>query len=147
MSEQTIEIDCAPGGRPDHLYPGVIEGTGLGSREPVSRTFGNWVWDYSDVSKETWEVAQPILKQRITALYNQGRIRYAKWAGHTTILQDALLLVQRDRQLIADKILLFRDSTAIGDLNRCENTDYFKEADPRQPPTNWVARPLIGARV
>jgi len=53
----------------------------------------------------------------------------AKWAGHTTILQDALLLVQRDRQLIADKILLFRDSTAIADLHRCEMTDYFKEAE------------------
>ena len=53
----------------------------------------------------------------------------SKWAGHTTILQDALLLVQRDRQLIADKILLFRDSTAIADLHRCEMTDYFKEAE------------------
>jgi hypothetical protein len=80
MAEQTIEIDCAPGAtRPGHLYPGVIEGTGLDAREPVSRTFGNWVWDYSDVSQETWEVAQPILEQRITALYNQGQIRYGSW--------------------------------------------------------------------
>lgn len=80
MAEQTIEIDCPPGGtRPGDLYPGVIEGTGLEVRESVSRTFGNWVWDYSDVSPEIWTLAEPTLEKRITSLYNRGLIRYGSW--------------------------------------------------------------------
>lgn len=77
---QTIELDCAPGGlRPGDLINGVIEGTGLESREPVGKLFGNWTWDYSDVPAETWKQVQPVLKQRITALYNAGDIRYGSW--------------------------------------------------------------------
>ena len=80
MSEQTIELDCAPGGiRPGDLILGVLEGTGLEVRETTSRSFGNWVWDYSDVSKDVWDAAQPILEKRITALYKARRIRYGSW--------------------------------------------------------------------
>ena len=78
--EQTIELDCAPGyPRPGNLIAGVIKGTGLKKRETVSRFFGNWIWDYSDVDPETWKKVQPILKERITALYNEGLIRYGSW--------------------------------------------------------------------
>lgn len=80
MAEQIIELDCAPGGtRPGDLYPGVIEGTGLEVRGTTSRTFGNWIWDYSDVPKEIWDAAQPTLEKRITALYKAHRIRYGSW--------------------------------------------------------------------
>ena len=80
MAEQTIELDCAPGApRPGDLIGGVIEGTGLEARKDVSRFFGNWIWDYSDVPAEVWKKVQPVLKERITALYNRGAIRYGSW--------------------------------------------------------------------
>lgn len=77
---QTIELDCPPGGiRPGDLIKGVIAGTGLPHRDDVSRLFGNWVWDYSDIPADRWKQAQPILKERITALYTSGTIRYGSW--------------------------------------------------------------------
>lgn len=80
MSEQTIELDCPPGSpRPGDLIGGVIEGTGLPERETVARVFGEWVWDYSDVSPEEWKAIQPTLKERIEKLYNQGLIRWGSW--------------------------------------------------------------------
>lgn len=87
MSEQTqkvytIELDCPPDGtRPGHLIEAVIEGTGLPSREPVSKVFGNWTWDYADVPgiAELWSKIQPILKERITVLYGRNLIRYGSW--------------------------------------------------------------------
>lgn len=80
MTKKTIELDCPPGGiRPGDLIGGVIEGTGLELRDDSSRSFGNWTWHYDDVDDETWEAAKPILKERITKLYNEGRIRYGSW--------------------------------------------------------------------
>ena len=80
MAEQTIELDCAPGGiRPGDLIEGVIVGTGLEPRDTVGRFFGNWTWNYEDVPREVWEAAKPILKERIVALYNSGVIRYGSW--------------------------------------------------------------------
>lgn len=77
---QTIELDAAPGAiRPGDLLRVVIKDTGLEPREAVSRFFGNWTWDYSDVPAEKWKAIKPILKQRITALYNSGVIRYGSW--------------------------------------------------------------------
>lgn len=83
MSEkdpQTIEIGCPPGNpRPGDLLPGVIEGTGLKVRRPVSALFGDWEWDYSDVDEETWKKAKPIVKERLSKLYDSGVVRYASW--------------------------------------------------------------------
>lgn len=80
MSEQTIELDCAPfAARPDEYIDDVIAGTGLPKREAVSRIFGNWTWDYSDIDPAEWAKIQPILKSRITNLYNSGAIRYGSW--------------------------------------------------------------------
>ena len=77
----TIELDCPPGApRPGDLLPGVIEGTGLATKEADSKFFGEWVWDYSDVPCDTWHATvQPTIKARITALYHAGRIRYGSW--------------------------------------------------------------------
>jgi hypothetical protein len=78
--DKTIELDCAPGQvRPDALLVGVLAGTSLAPREPVSKFFGNWVFDYSDVADGLWASIKPTLKERITALYHQGRIRYGSW--------------------------------------------------------------------
>lgn len=77
---KTIELDCAPGmTRPGHLIGGVIEGLGLEAKEARSRIFGNWTWDYSEVSDERWTEIQPVLKERIEKLYNAGAIRYGSW--------------------------------------------------------------------
>lgn len=77
---QTIELDCAPGTpRPGDLIGGVIEGTGLPTREEVSKFFGMWTWDYRDVPREQWLRVQPTLEDRIRRLYHQGRIRYGSW--------------------------------------------------------------------
>ncbi len=79
-SKQTIEIDCPPGNpRPTDLYPGVIKGTGLPEREPMSMFFGNFAWDYTDIPEEDWDKAVSIVKERITTLYNEGIIRYGSW--------------------------------------------------------------------
>lgn len=78
--DQTIELDCPPGApRPGDLIEGVIKDTGLPLRETVSRCFGNWKWDYSDIQKDVWEKAKPILKERITKLYDNQVIRYGSW--------------------------------------------------------------------
>lgn len=78
----TIELDCAPGGlRPGDLIGNVIHGTGLPDSNPVSKCFGNWMWDYSKVEgiSELWPKIQPMLKKRIEDLYVSGRIRYGSW--------------------------------------------------------------------
>jgi hypothetical protein len=75
----TIDLDCQPGfPRPGDLIDSVLEGTGLPSRPPVLKFFGNWQWDYNDMP-EVFEAAKPILKERITALYHAGLIRYGSW--------------------------------------------------------------------
>lgn len=80
MTEQSIELDCAPGTpRPDTYIAGVIEGLGLILKEPCSTFFGNWKWDYSEVSAEEWARIRPTLKERVTELYNDGCIRYGSW--------------------------------------------------------------------
>lgn len=80
MSIQTIELDCPPGyPRPDDLIDDVIKGMGLEKKEPVSRVFGNWVWDYSDVNPDKWEEIRPVIKERVSELYNKRTIRYGSW--------------------------------------------------------------------
>lgn len=80
MSEQSIELDCAPGcPRPGDLIGSVIAGTELPERESVSRFFGCWKWDYSDIPTDKWQAIKPTLKQRIEALYHSGAIRYGSW--------------------------------------------------------------------
>lgn len=80
MSEQTIELDCPPGSpRPGDLIGDVIKGTGLPIRNDVCRFMGCWKWDYKDIPEAAWKTAQPILKERITELFNRGIIRYGSW--------------------------------------------------------------------
>ena len=77
---KTIELDCPPGGvRPGDLIGKVIAGTGLKKKKHISCFFGNWTWDYSEVTDEDWMKIQPILMERITDLYNKGIIRYGSW--------------------------------------------------------------------
>jgi hypothetical protein len=84
--EKSIELDCAPGNpRPGDLIGGVVQGTLLEGRPEaapeatVSRLFGNWKWMFSEVPDEDWKAVQPTIKERVTALYNRGLIRYGSW--------------------------------------------------------------------
>ncbi len=80
MSEQTIELDCPPGyPRPGDLIDGVLKDTGIEVKDEPSKTFGNWTWDFSHIPEEAWKKTNPIIKERVTALYNQGIIRYGSW--------------------------------------------------------------------
>lgn len=77
---QTIELDCAPGTpRPDTYIKDVLADTGLPIRDTISRWFGNWKWDYSDIPADQWNAVQPLLKERIIALHRKGCIRYGSW--------------------------------------------------------------------
>ena len=68
---QKIQLDCQPGyPRPGDLINEVIKGTELMAKEPESTCFGNWTWDYSEISEEDWGKIQPTLKDRITKLYH-----------------------------------------------------------------------------
>ena len=80
MPKQIVVLECAPGEPcPGDLIEGVLEGTGLEVRKPVLVTEVHWRWDYDDVPEEHWQEIQPILKQRIEALYHQGVIRAGAW--------------------------------------------------------------------
>ena len=78
---QTIELDCPPGSpRPGDLIRGVIDGLGI---EPmtfnVTPIFGCAEYVFK-IDQATWEREyQPTIKERITALYKQGAIRYGSW--------------------------------------------------------------------
>ena len=77
---QTIEIDCAPmTARPDSYLPQVLEGTRIEPRDPVSKFFGCWMWDFSDIPFGVWQDALPIISERLRKLYHRGCIRYASW--------------------------------------------------------------------
>jgi len=86
MSEQTIELDCAPGDpRPGDLIAGVVKGTileGSAAADPentVSRLFGNWLWNFPNVSPEEWTKVQTVTQPRIEALFKAGVIRFGSW--------------------------------------------------------------------
>lgn len=79
-TEQTIELDCAPfTPRPDSFLAEVLSGTGIPVKDPVSTCFGNWKWDYSDIDPLVWDIAKPVIAERIKALYHAGHIRYGSW--------------------------------------------------------------------
>ena len=84
MEEQTIELDCAPGKpRPGDLFPGVLKNTCLQPEDfkCVSKWFGNWTWLLTNEGKsDIFEaVRYTVIKDRVTALYNDGWIRYGSW--------------------------------------------------------------------
>lgn len=78
----TIELDCPPGWpRPDDLLPGVLEGTGFepGDLKNTGRLFGNWTWEIPEKRSEEYVGIRETVKERVTALYNRGAIRYGSW--------------------------------------------------------------------
>lgn len=83
--QQEIHLECPPGEpRPGDLIEELIRDTGLPLRDDVSRFFGHWVWDYSDIARTVWERAVPLIKQRMTDLYQSGVIRAGMCGGSTS---------------------------------------------------------------
>ena len=77
---KSIELDCPPGlPRPGDLIVFVIEGLGLTLKGTTMRLFGNWEWEFPEVSDERWKEIKPILKKRILTLFSKGLIRYGSW--------------------------------------------------------------------
>lgn len=84
-SKQEIHLECSPADpRPDDLMPELLRDTGIPLRDSESRLFGHWEWDYSDISREAWEAAVPIIMRRLTRLYRDGVIRAGHCGGFTT---------------------------------------------------------------
>lgn len=84
MEEQSIELDCQPGyPRPGDLFPSVISDTGLEPEDftNTSKLFGNWTWHLTNAAKsELFEsVRYTVIKERVSALYERGLIRYGSW--------------------------------------------------------------------
>lgn len=74
----TIEIDCDPFtgmGRQENHYKAACEAAGLEPQPRISAFFGCWTWPVEYQSQEQ----QDKVKEYLTGLYNQGRIRYASW--------------------------------------------------------------------
>ena len=79
-TNQTIILDCPPGfPRPGDLIEAVIKDTGLPLRETTCMIMGEWTWNYSDIDRVIWDKANPIVAERIKALYDRGIIRYGAW--------------------------------------------------------------------
>lgn len=83
---QFVELDCEPfAPRPDLFLALAIEGTDLCPTEASSKLFGCWRFEYNDVPSEMWRSIQPVLKQNITRLYEEGKIRYGSWGSSADV--------------------------------------------------------------
>ncbi len=77
MKEKQIQIDCAPGiTRPNTYLEGCLKGTGIDMREPINKFFGEWSWNFNDISDEKWKEVRPVIWKRIKECYNEGWIRF-----------------------------------------------------------------------
>lgn len=84
MRQQTIELDCSPGGkRPNEFISDIVKELNIDhdklEERVKNRFFGNWEYDFSDVPEDEWDLNKPKFKERIKSLYNRGCIRYGSW--------------------------------------------------------------------
>ena len=80
---QIIELDAAPGmTRPNVLLHEVLHDIqhDIPIREPNTTSFGCWVFDYTDIDTDVWKRHNPVIGERIRALFTCGRIRYGAWS-------------------------------------------------------------------
>jgi hypothetical protein len=79
-----LELDSAPGSYPrgPELMAQILEGTSLKNGEDVVCTgtfFGNYKFQVNPEKDKEYEEAKSKIADRITELYESGRIRYASW--------------------------------------------------------------------
>jgi hypothetical protein len=80
MPRQVIEIDCPPGNpRPDVIYRSAIKNTGLIEKQPESKTFGCWTWNYDEVPADQWNTLRKVIGTKLKLYYDAGTIRYGSW--------------------------------------------------------------------
>lgn len=84
MATYSIEIDCAPfTPRPDAYIGAVLEGSGLTPDDFNTGPpfFGCQAWALKEGEERAKQFAiyQPVFKQRVTSLYEAGKIRYGSW--------------------------------------------------------------------
>jgi hypothetical protein len=84
-TKQEIHLECPPGEpRPGDLIAELIDGTGLSVRKDVSRVYGHWTWDYSDVPRSVWDSAVPSIERRMRYLSKTGVICAGGCGGFTS---------------------------------------------------------------
>ena len=66
---------------PDDMLQAALTDTDLPLRQPTSKTFGIWRFDYSDIPRATWERELLTIQRNLTALRTAGSIRYCSWNG------------------------------------------------------------------
>lgn len=85
FQKYSIELDCPPGGiRPDDLIEGLLESTGLtlkDFRDSGTPFFGakHWLLQAEAGKDDLYTEKRDLIKERVTALYNQGFIRHGSW--------------------------------------------------------------------
>ena len=85
LDKFSIELDCPPGlPRPNDLIEGVLHGTGLVVKdfETGNPFFGHQTWILKEKAKKDavfTRTRRGDIKDRITALYHNGAIRYGTW--------------------------------------------------------------------
>ena len=80
MTTQTLELYCCPNKPlPEGLLEKALKDTGLEPRKDASHVYGNWAWDYSDVSPTKWKAIGRVLGRNIRSLYHRGLIRGGQW--------------------------------------------------------------------
>lgn len=84
LQDFSIELDCPPGSiRPNDLIDGVLRDSGIEPTdfETGAPFFGHQVWILKEEANKDaiFTASKPTFKERITALYHSGRIRYGTW--------------------------------------------------------------------
>ena len=78
-----ITIDCPPGStRPDNILLSVLNNTKLNSDNftITSKSFGEWVFQLNEeCNPNDYMEILPLVKQRLTTYYKEGKVRYAEW--------------------------------------------------------------------
>ena len=74
-------IDCAPGSpRPDTFAGSVFEYLGVEYHEPYNKFFGAWEWNVDvNMTDKEWDTFDKWMKEKMDNLYENGRIRGARW--------------------------------------------------------------------
>ena len=66
---------------PEDVLRASLKDTDLPLRQPISKVFGNWRFDYSDIASATWEASEKTVQRNLATLRAAGSIRYCSWIG------------------------------------------------------------------
>lgn len=82
MEKIILEIGCPPGNpRPDSVLKQVLEKTALSPDDftLLDTLFGDWSWQLKEGKEKAYAEAKDTIGKRLSKLYDNKTIRYAKW--------------------------------------------------------------------